>query len=103
MSKEPCTHRISFGLTDKEWEALHGALKVEYTEYQDIYNIGPQQRNWFMRNAIWAICKAIARQGKMFHALACDVRQETQKEMHERLGKKTLSSASLDWKSSRWN
>jgi hypothetical protein len=92
-SDYPVTKRVSLGFSDREWEDLERALVQCHKLHPEQKGWGLEmltsnERNWFMRKAIWAFAKAIIRQAwRDYVPLACDVRHETEDEMAERMGK----------------
>lgn len=89
--------RLSLGFSQAQWEAIKQALRLRYHCQGDpeLQTLGILERNNFLRQAIWAIAKAVVRQNVEMQPLACDLRKETKEEMAERLEKSIPEVESL--------
>ena len=82
--------RFNIGFSHREWEDIKKAMVIcehwPASLNRSFEDVQPRERNWWIRNAVWAIAKAVIRQGCDKHVpLACDLRDETPDELAHRL------------------
>jgi hypothetical protein len=80
---------MSIGFDEQEWAAFREALRVRYhcgQSQEALDSLTFRERASLARIAIWAVSKAIVRDGGITYLPACDLRPETSEETAERLG-----------------